>query len=97
MSARKLKLRAASADLDSLMDVGLTCAFLGGKSKMTIHRWMADETLGFPKPLQISGKNYWVRRDLLAFVERQRTRTRATQVSQPGVPPARAAEDSGIY
>ena len=28
-------------------------------TKMTVHRWLADERLAFPKPFKINGRNYW--------------------------------------
>lgn len=28
-------------------------------TKMTVHRWLADPRLGFPRPIKINGRNYW--------------------------------------
>ena len=42
----------------------------GGVSEMTIWRWLQSETVGFPKPIVISGKNYWLSGDLRRFRER---------------------------
>lgn len=38
-----------------------------GKSHVTIWRWAKDPELGFPKPMQIRGQNYWKLADLEAF------------------------------
>ncbi len=37
------------------------------KSHVTIWRWMHDEELGFPKPIQINRLNYWRLADLEAW------------------------------
>jgi predicted DNA-binding transcriptional regulator AlpA len=29
------------------------------KSAMTLHRWVNDDELGFPKPIYIRGRRYW--------------------------------------
>ena len=31
-----------------------------GVTKMTIHRWLVDARLGFPRPLKINQRNYWL-------------------------------------
>jgi hypothetical protein len=89
---------AASMDLDALMDINLTRQFFGNKSKMTIHRWVQNSTLGFPQPLQIAGQNYWVRGDLVAFRDRQREKTEKARApgTQPDGQPAQAADDAGV-
>jgi hypothetical protein len=30
-----------------------------GVAKRTIERWLEDETLGFPQPIDILGRRYW--------------------------------------
>jgi predicted DNA-binding transcriptional regulator AlpA len=42
----------------------------GGVSEMTLWRWMRSESVQFPKPITISGKNYWYLGDLRRFRER---------------------------
>ena len=42
-----------------------------GVSDMTIFRWLADPTLGFPQPIRINGRRYWRLADLQAFEARQ--------------------------
>ena len=39
----------------------------------TLIRWTRDETLGFPQPLRIRGRNFWNVAELDAFDQRQRT------------------------
>jgi hypothetical protein len=70
---------AMSQDLDSLLDGRSVRQFFGGKSKMTIHRWMNDPELGFPQPTKIATQNYWTKRQLLEFVERQRRKGTESQ------------------
>ena len=41
-----------------------------GVSEMTIWRWTRSESVQFPKPITISGKNYWYIGDLRRFRER---------------------------
>lgn len=38
-----------------------------GKSHVTIWRWAKDPELGFPKPMQINGLNYWKLSELEAW------------------------------
>lgn len=39
----------------------------GGVTRVTIYRWVKNETLGFPKPITISTRDYWALSDLEAF------------------------------
>ena len=36
-------------------------------SKMTVHRWLADSRLAFPRPLKINLRNYWLESELDAW------------------------------
>jgi predicted DNA-binding transcriptional regulator AlpA len=36
-------------------------------TKMTIHRWLGDPRLGFPRPFKINMRNYWLEADLDAW------------------------------
>ena len=38
-----------------------------GVCAMTLHRWLKDSHLDFPKPIRINGRRYWRLRTLLAF------------------------------
>lgn len=44
---------------------------LGGKSKMTIHRWRKNPKLKFPKPKDINGRNYYVAREIVAWIDQR--------------------------
>ena len=39
----------------------------GGVSGMTIWRWTHDDALGFPKPVKVNKRNFWIRGELDAF------------------------------
>lgn len=42
---------------------------LGGVSDMTIHRWLNDPALDFPKPIYIARRRYWREADVLAWLD----------------------------
>jgi len=42
----------------------------GGVTAMTIHRWLRNESLGFPQPIYINRRRYWREADLDAFDRR---------------------------
>ena len=46
-----------------------------GVTSMTLHRWLADERLNFPKPVYFGRFRYWPLADLEAW-ERSAPRTR---------------------
>lgn len=41
----------------------------GGVSNMSLHRWLNDEDLGFPKPIKIGGRRYWRESDIVAWLD----------------------------
>ncbi len=43
-----------------------------GVTSMTLHRWLADEAMGFPKPTYIGRFRYWEREELDAFDARRK-------------------------
>lgn len=43
-----------------------------GVSNMTLHRWVRDESLGFPAPTYIGRYRYWKLADLEAWERRQK-------------------------
>lgn len=51
----------------------------GGRSDMTLHRWLKKPDLNFPRPIYICGKRFWVRDELARWEESQ-----AAKRSQPG-------------
>ena len=52
----------------------------GGMSDMALWRWLRDETLGFPKPLIINNRRFWLAAALTDW-----ERTRAPGGSGPAV------------
>jgi len=60
-----------------------TCARYHGISLMTLHRWLNDPKIGFPKPVYLGSQRFF-RIDELEAWERNRPRglTRATAVAE---------------
>ena len=46
-------------------------ARFGGRSDMTLHRWLKKPELHFPRPIYICGKRFWVREELTRWEEAQ--------------------------
>lgn len=46
------------------------CALFGNTSKMTLWRWLQDDSLGFPKPTKIRQRRYWDADEIEAFRSR---------------------------
>ena len=63
--------RASMPDLDddALLNSAQTKARCGNVSDMCLWRWMRDDRVRFPKPLQINRRNYWRLGDLRAWQE----------------------------
>ncbi len=55
---------AAHADDDTLLTSNQTRARIGNVSHMCIWRWIRDERVQFPQPIQINRRNYWRLGDL---------------------------------
>ena len=53
-----------SQDDDALLTSAQVRARVGGVSAMCIWRWMRDERVTFPRPIQINRRNYWRLGDL---------------------------------
>lgn len=41
-----------------------------GVTSMTLYRWLADEKMGFPKPVYLGRFRYWRRIDIETFEKR---------------------------
>ena len=54
----------SSSDDDTLLTSVQTRARVGGVSTMCIWRWLRDDRVNFPKPIQINKRNYWRLGDL---------------------------------
>src|SRR5258708_3415107 len=52
---------------DALIAAKAVLARYGGICGMTLHRWVRDPDLNFPKRLLINGRRYWRRSELLAW------------------------------
>jgi predicted DNA-binding transcriptional regulator AlpA len=44
---------------------------------MTLHRWLADERMDFPKPTYLGRFRYWLQSDLEAWERQQAAKSRA--------------------
>lgn len=53
-----------ATDDDTLLTSNQTRARVGNVSNMCIWRWMRDERVLFPQPIQINRRNYWRLGDL---------------------------------
>lgn len=49
------------------MSAGEVCTRYGGKSSVTLWRWIKNFELGFPKPIKICGRRFFAIADLDAF------------------------------
>jgi predicted DNA-binding transcriptional regulator AlpA len=41
----------------------------GDISDMSLHRWLADSDLGFPRPITIARRRYWREADVVRWLE----------------------------
>lgn len=55
----------------------------GGRSDMTLHRWLKRPDLNFPRPIYICGKRFWVRDELTSWEESQALKRPVPVVGQP--------------
>lgn len=49
--------------------VPMRANLLGGISDMTLHRWLNNPALGFPRPIKINNLRYWRVADVLEWLE----------------------------
>lgn len=61
-------------DEETLLNSKQTRKRVGDVSAMCIWRWMRDERVLFPKPIQINRRNYWRLGDLRSWQEAQSKR-----------------------
>ncbi len=50
---------------------------VGGVSDMTIHRWLNDPAMNFPRPTMIRKRRYWRESDVVEWIERHAKTTAA--------------------
>ena len=43
-----------------------------GTSRMTLHRWLKDDALKFPKPVRIKTNRYWPEHEVAEWLQGQR-------------------------
>ena len=50
---------------------GSVLELCGGISAMTLHRWLNNPDLNFPKPQYIGRRRYWREADIVAWLDAQ--------------------------
>jgi predicted DNA-binding transcriptional regulator AlpA len=65
---------------DTFLTVPQVRARYGGVTARTIDRWIADPKLGFPRPVMINTRRYFVLAEVEAF-ERARAAARASRAA----------------
>lgn len=63
------KAAKAAAHPEARIGIAEVRAICGGVSVMTIHRWLKDADLGFPAPAYINRRRYWLRSEIVAWLE----------------------------
>lgn len=58
---------------EQMMTAKDVCARFGGVTTMSLYRWLKDEALGFPRPIEIRKRRYWLATDIAAFQNRMAT------------------------
>ncbi len=59
--------RGPSDDLECWINSAEVRRLCGNISNMSLHRWLAAQRLGFPKPAYVNGKRFWIKGDVLAW------------------------------
>jgi predicted DNA-binding transcriptional regulator AlpA len=72
----------AIPDTDKFLPARLVRRRYGDISAMSLHRWLADDDLGFPRPVYLGRLRFWKLRDLLEW-ESRRPRTKAEAACVP--------------
>lgn len=57
--------------LPTLLPASEVCHRIGVTS-MTLHRWLADPEVGFPRPIQIKRFRFWPENEIAAWLDTQR-------------------------
>lgn len=55
------------------ISAGTVQQMCGNVSAMTLHRWLNNPDLDFPKPQYIGRRRYWREADLIAWLEARET------------------------
>lgn len=51
------------------INAGRVCEMCGGVSSMSLHRWLNDPNMDFPKPIYIARRRYWREADVIEWLE----------------------------
>ncbi|MBY6119813.1 AlpA family phage regulatory protein [Mameliella alba] len=43
----------------------------GGISRPTLHRWLNDSEMQFPKPVKLGARNYWLESEIVTWIDGQ--------------------------
>ncbi|WP_428428220.1 DNA-binding protein [Pararhizobium sp.] len=57
------------------------CARYGGITTMTLHRWLSDDSVEFPRPMQVNRQRFFDVTELDAFDLRMRTKVPAIRAN----------------
>ena len=52
-----------------LISASAVRALCGGVSDMTLHRWLRDPDMAFPRPVYIGGRRYFREVEIFAWIE----------------------------
>lgn len=50
------------------ININAVCDICGGVSSMTIWRWLKDDRMGFPKPVYVGRRRYWVEQEVIDWL-----------------------------
>ncbi|WP_103728948.1 AlpA family transcriptional regulator [Novosphingobium sp. HII-3] len=62
-----IRLARAYASAPAMLTAKQVCEICGGVTDMTLHRWLKDERLGFPKPFYVLTRRYFDAADVRAW------------------------------
>ena len=71
MQQQTIQTSTAAADADVWLNTAEVRRRCGGISDMTLFRWRASKTLGFPKPKRVCRILYWSAAELADWQARQ--------------------------
>lgn len=66
---RRWKATQATAQPEARIPVTPVLALCGGVSRMTLHRWLNNPDLNFPRPAYVNNRRYWRRSEIVAWLE----------------------------
>lgn len=55
-------------DSEKRIGAGAVRALCGGVSDMSLHRWLNDPDLNFPKPIYIARRRYWREAEIIEWL-----------------------------